>query len=265
MPMLGLGVYKSAPGEETQNAIKWGLDTGYRHIDTAQFYQNETDVGIAVRASGIPREQIFITTKLQISDFGYEETLSSFEQSLDRLGIDYIDLFLLHWPVVGKRQDSWRALEEIVKSGRCRAIGVSNFTIEHLEELQKNAKIVPAVNQVEFHPFLFQRELLQYCRQNEIQLEAYSPLTRGMKLTHPTLTQIAERYGKTTAQVLIRWCLQHNVVVIPKSVQKDRIQANARVFDFELSQDDMATLNGLNENLHLCWNPNDESQIRNYQ
>jgi diketogulonate reductase-like aldo/keto reductase len=231
------------------------LEAGYRHIDTASLYGNEADVGQAIRRSGIPREQIFVTTKLWNSDHGTRQAVKACEQSLQRLGLEYLDLYLIHWPVHGLRLASWQALEQLYSQGRVRAIGVSNYTVRHLQELLAYARIAPLVNQVEFSPFLYQRELLDFCQQQQIQLQAYSPLTRGERLNDPRVQAIAEVYHKSPAQILIRWCLQHGVVCLPKSVHKQRILANAQVFDFELSPEHMAALDGLNEFLHTCWDP----------
>ncbi|MBD3317097.1 MAG: aldo/keto reductase [Chitinivibrionales bacterium] len=258
MPRLGLGVFKAEYGEETRRAVRWALEAGYRHIDTAKVYGNEPSVGEAVVESGIPRDQVFITTKVWNNDQGYDKTLKAYEASLKRLGMDYIDLYLIHWPVKGKRLDTWRALERLLKEGRCRAVGVSNFMPHHMNELLDKSETVPAVNQVEFSPFMYRKELLELCRSVGTVLEAYSPLTRGRRLDDPTIGAIAAKHGKTAAQVIIRWVLQHKVIVIPKSVHKERIEENADVFDFELSTEEMVTLDGLDEHytiLSAGWIP----------
>lgn len=257
IPVLGLGTFRAKPGRETRDAVRWALDDGYRHIDTARIYRNEADVGAAVKASGLPREELFITTKLWNADQGYEKTRRALERSLDDLGTHYVDLYLMHWPVTEKRLESWRAMESLLAEGACRAIGVSNFTVAHLEELLAAASVVPAVNQVELSPFLHQRELLDFCRRHGIEVEAYSSLTRGRRLSDARLTAIAAVYGKTTAQVLIRWALQHELIVIPKSVHRGRIAENRAVFDFELSADEMGQLDGLHEDLRVAWDPSD--------
>lgn len=257
IPRLGLGVYQSAVGEETYQAVRWALEAGYRHIDTAAVYGNEADVGRAIRQSGVPREDVFVTTKLWNQEQGYDATLKAYDGSLERLGLDYVDLYLIHYPVTGTRQPSWRALEKIYADGRVRAIGVSNYTVRHLEELLKDAEAVPMVNQVEFSPFLYQKELLDYCRKHAIALEAYSPLTQGERLGHPAIVRMAEKYGRTPAQIMIRWVLEHDMIVIPKSVTQHRIVENAQVFDFALAPEDMAVLDGLNEGLRVCWDPTD--------
>jgi methylglyoxal/glyoxal reductase len=255
IPILGLGVYQTPPGRVTQNAVKFALSVGYRHVDTARIYGNEADVGEAVRKSGVPREQLFVTTKLWNGDQGYDSTLRACEASLKRLGFDYVDLYLIHFPVPETRKESWKAMMTLLERGKCRAIGVSNFTIPHLEDLLEEHELTPAVNQVEFHPFLYQKELLEYCQRKGIQVEAYSPLARGEKLKHPRLTAVAAKYSKTPAELMIRWGLQHGLVVIPKSTREERIRENSQVFDFEISADDMRSLDSLNEDLRLNWDP----------
>lgn len=255
MPVLGLGVYQSPPGRTTQDAVKFALKHGYRHIDTARIYNNEADVGKALRDSGIPRDQVFITTKLWNADQGYESTLRACDESLRRLDLRHLDLYLIHFPMPEVRNETWKAMTTLLKQGKTRAVGVSNFTIRHLEELLDTTDVTPAVNQVEFNPFLYQKELLNYCRQNSIQLEAYSPLTRGEKLAHPKIKTLTSKYSKTPAQVLIRWSLQNGNVVIPKSVKEERIRENSLVFDFNITGEDMAVLDSLNENLRANWDP----------
>ncbi len=257
MPLLGLGVYQTSPGKATEEAVKYALKIGYRHVDTASLYGNEESVGRAVRESGVPREQVFVTTKLWNSDHGYDAALRAFEKSQRKLGLGYVDLYLIHWPVSELREESWRALVELQRRGSCRAIGVSNYTVRHIDELLAGSKTVPDVNQVEFNPFLYQEELLRYCQGKRIQLEAYSPLTRGYKLRHPVVLEVAKTYSKSPAQVLIRWSLQHGLVVIPKSARPERIKENSEVFDFEISAADMSSLDSLGENLHTDWDPTD--------
>lgn len=254
MPLLGLGVYQ-ALGRECEQAVTYALEAGYRHIDTAKFYGNEMEVGRAVRRSGIPRDEVFVVTKLWNSDHGYDRARAAFRASQERLGLGVVDLYLIHWPVSAQRGESWRALEDLYAAGQMRAIGVSNYTIEHLEALLATARVVPAVNQVEFHPWLYQKELLEFCRTHGIQLEAYSPLTKGERLRDPRLVEIARKYGKTPAQILIRWCLQHEVVVIPKSSNPQRIRENADVYDFEISAEDMCRLDAFDERYHCTWDP----------
>ena len=255
IPRLGLGVYQSSPGQVTQKAVEYALKIGYRHIDTARIYNNESDVGSALRNSGIRREDVFITTKLWNSDQGYETALKACDASLKRLGLKYLDLYLIHWPVQETRDESWKALAQLLKEGKTRAIGVSNYTIRHLTELLEQSDTVPLVNQVEFSPFLYQKQLLDYCEKNKIQLEAYSPLTQGEKLNHPKIQQIAKKHNKTPAQVLIRWSLQHNLITIPKSVREERIKENSQVFDYNLTNEDMRILDSLDENFRNSWDP----------
>ncbi|HET9663262.1 MAG TPA: aldo/keto reductase [Burkholderiales bacterium] len=254
MPRLGLGVYQIGSGS-CRRAVEHALKIGYRHIDTASFYGNEAEVGRAVRESALPREQVFVTTKLWNSDQGHASAIKAGEKSLKLLGLDRIDLYLIHWPEPGKRHDSWRALIDLRKRGLVRSIGVSNYTVEHLRELMATSDVVPAVNQVEFNPFLYQRALLDFCTANGIALVAYCPLARAQRLGDPRLKQIATRHGKTAAQVMIRWALQHGLGAIPKSSRSQRIEENAAVFDFALDDDDMARLDALDEGYRTCWDP----------
>jgi diketogulonate reductase-like aldo/keto reductase len=258
IPRLGLGVYQSSPGRITQHTVRYALNIGYRHIDTAYIYVNELDVGKAVHESGIQREEVFVTTKLwNTNQLGYESALQACKESLQRLRLNYVDLYLIHWPVHGIGNNTieiWKAMVHLLIDGKARAIGVSNFSIDDLRDILQDSDVVPAVNQVEFHPFLYQKDLLSFCEKNSIQLEAYSPLTRGMRLNHPAIVDIAKRYdNKTPAQILIRWSLQHNLVVIPKSIHEDRILENSQVFDFELAAEDMNLLDSLNENLQTVF------------
>lgn len=246
MPWLGLGVFQVAEGDEVIQSVRWALETGYRSIDTAAGYRNETGVGTAIKESGIPREELFITTKLANGDQGYESTLRAFEDSRRKLGLEYIDLYLIHWPGKDKYKETWRAFEKLQREGYIRAIGVSNFKIHHLESLKQESDTIPAVNQVEFHPLLNQQELLAYCKREGIQLEAWAPIMKG-KVDLPILTDLAAKYGKTPAQIVLRWDLQHGVVTIPKSVRRERIEENAGIFDFELSAEDMAAIDTLNQ------------------
>lgn len=255
IPVFGLGVYRAEAGGEAKQAVKWALELGYRHVDTARVYRNEEDVGEAIRESGVPREEIFVTTKLWNDDHGYDQAIRACEESLQRLGLDYVDLYLIHWPVEEKRHDSWRALIELKRRGLCRSIGVSNYTVRHLQELLDRSDVTPAVNQVEFHPFLSQRDLLAFCREKAITLEAYSPLTKGRRLDDPRLAEIARKHGKTPAQILIRWVIEQEVVVIPKSTRRERIAENANVFDFSLDADDRRVLDGMNEDARVAWDP----------
>lgn len=259
IPILGLGVYQSPPGEVTQAAVRYAFEVGYRHIDTAAMYENEADVGAAFRASGLPRSDVFITTKLWYDSHGFESALKACAASLKALGTDYVDLYLIHWPGNGPRKDSWRALEKLKAEGYARSIGVSNYTIDHLDENMATSGTLPAVNQVEFSPFLNQKDLHVFSHELGIQLEAYSPLTQGKKLGNSTIVGLALKYGRTPAQILIRWAIQHNIVVIPKSITPARILENAQVFDWQIEAADMAVLDGLNENFRTCWDPSDVS------
>jgi len=255
IPVLGLGTYLSSDGERTRTAVLEALAAGYRHIDTAAFYGNEKTIGAATRESGIDREEIFVTTKLWNDDHGYEPALAAFNASLDRLGLDYVDLYLIHFPVQRLRLESWRALEHLLDEGKCRAVGVSNYMQWHLEELLNSSTVTPTINQVEFHPFLYQKELLDFCHSREVRIEAYSPLTKGRRLSDNRLVAMGEKYHKTPAQILIRWSLQHDLVVIPKSNNPARIRENAEVFDFSISPEDMDTLDGLHEDFRSSWDP----------
>jgi diketogulonate reductase-like aldo/keto reductase len=259
IPVVGLGVWQSPVGPMTREAVLAALRVGYRHVDTARVYRNEGDVGAAVLDSGIPREQIFVTTKLWNTDQGYDESLRAFDASLKRLGLDYVDLYLIHWPVPGKRLESWRALERLHDEKRARSIGVSNFLVPHLRELLGKARHVPAANQIELSPFLQQRDTVALCRQHGIAVEAYSPLTHGRRLDHPALADVARRTGRTVAQVLLRWSLQRGNVVLPKSTNPARIAENARIFDFALDERAMADLDALEEGLVTGWDPRTEA------
>jgi len=259
IPWLGLGVFQSEPGAVTRNAVTHALDSGYRAIDTAAMYGNEADVGEAVRSSGLAREEVFVTTKLWHSDHGYESALRAGRASAQRLGLGTIDLYLIHWPRANSPQDrldSWKAMVELQRDGVCRAIGVSNYHVRHLEELREYSDVVPAVDQVEFHPFVYDPPLLAYCEAHGIRLEAWSPLTRGRRLDDPTVQAVAAAHHRTPAQVLIRWGLEHGAVEIPKSVHLERIRENAQVFDFSLSAAEVAVLDGLRGGPRVgMWNP----------
>jgi methylglyoxal/glyoxal reductase len=258
IPILGFGVYLIPPGSETFSSVTAALKAGYRLIDTASIYKNEADVGLAIQRSHIKREEIFVTTKLWNSDQGYHSALKALASSLKKLQLDYLDLYLLHWPVYEKRIESWKALIELKASGRCRSIGVSNFTIPHLQGLMDSTGIVPAVNQIEFSPFLYQRALLLFCQKHNILVQSYSPLTAGKRLNDPVLWDISQKHHKTPAQTLIRWNLQHHLVPLPKSKTPSRIIENAMVFDFNLDDTDMERLDSLNEDFRTCWDPSHE-------
>ena len=255
IPVVGLGTWKSEPGEATYQAVLDSIEAGYRHIDTARAYGNEESVGSAVRDSGVNRGDVFVTTKLRWEDEGFESTIEACEKSLNRLNCDYIDLYLIHWPLREKRNHSWKAFIELRERGLCKSIGVSNFTIEHLVEIEAKFGILPAVNQVEFHPYYYQKELLDYCNSKNIIIEAYSPLAHAKRLDEPKLGAISEELGKTPAQVLIRWSIQRGMVVLPKSVNKSRIIENFSVFDFDISDSVMTKLDELDESFVTCWDP----------
>ncbi|WP_080873070.1 aldo/keto reductase [Oceanobacillus timonensis] len=257
MPKFGLGVYKVEEGQTAVDAVRIALEHGYRSIDTASFYQNEVSVGQGIKESGVPRKDIFLTSKVWNDEQGYESTLAAFERSLEKLDTDYLDLYLIHWPVKDTFIDTWKALEKLYHDGRVRAIGVSNFHVQHLERLLPEVEIVPAINQVEFHPHLTQEGLRAFCEKQGIYLEAWSPLKRGQLLEHPTLVSIGEKYGKNVAQVILRWDIQHDVVTIPKSVTPERIISNANIFDFELTDEEMKQIDGMNENSRSGSNPDD--------
>ncbi|WP_188497483.1 aldo/keto reductase [Pullulanibacillus pueri] len=256
MPWLGLGVFQVEDGDEVIHSVQSALEAGYRAIDTAAGYQNETGVGTAIKQSGIPREELFITTKLANRDQGYESTLQAFETSRRKLDLDYIDLYLIHWPGKDKFVETWKAFEKLHKEGYIRAIGVSNFKIHHLETLKQNSDTIPAVNQVEFHPLLNQQKLLQYCKDEGIQLEAWSPIMKG-NLDLPEITELASKYGKTPAQIVLRWDIQHGIVTIPKSVHKERIIENANIFDFTLSEEDMRLIDQMNQDYRFGPDPDE--------
>ncbi|MED5390144.1 MAG: aldo/keto reductase [Pseudomonadota bacterium] len=255
MPLLGLGTWAAQPGGETRDAVAFALETGYRHIDTAKMYGNEQDVGEAVRQSSIPRQEIFVTTKLWDSDQGYQSANNAFDRSMDQLGLEYIDLYLIHWPVEKLRNDSWRALNEIKESGRTRSIGVSNFSHKHLQELYSYSDIRPVVNQIELSPFLQQPLIASFCRSENIQLTGYCPLAKGRRFDEPVLADIAEQHGKSPAQVMIRWALQNRQAVIPKSSNPKRIVQNADIFDFQIGVDEMVRLDSLDDDSRYCPDP----------
>ena len=255
IPVVGLGTWKSEPGEATYKAVLDSINAGYRHIDTARAYDNEADVGRAVQDADINRKDLFITTKLWNRHQGYDEAIEACEKSLARLGCDYIDLYLIHWPLKDKRNESWRALIELQKKGLCRSIGVSNFTIDNLKELEDKFEVIPAANQVEFHPYHYQKDLLEYCNSKNIIIEAYSPLVHAKRMDEERLVAISEEIGKTPAQILIRWAMQRGMVVLPKSVNESRIVENFSVFDFEISDSLMKRLDDLDERYVTCWDP----------
>jgi diketogulonate reductase-like aldo/keto reductase len=252
MPWLGLGVFKVEEGPELVNAVKTAIVKGYRSIDTAAIYGNEEGVGEGIRQglkeAGLSREDIFVTSKVWNADLGYEETLAAYETSLQKLGLEYLDLYLIHWPVEGKYKEAWKALETLYKEEKVRAVGVSNFQIHHLEDLMKDGDVKPVINQVEYHPRLTQKEMHAFCQKHDIQLEAWSPLMQGELLDNDVLKGIAEKHGKSVAQIILRWDLQNGVVTIPKSTKEHRIVENSSLFDFELDAEDVSKINELNQN-----------------
>lgn len=242
---LGLGTYRANQGPDVEGEVRYGLSIGYRTIDTAALYGNEAGVGRVVRESGLARDEVFITSKLWNTDQGYDSALKAFDASLSRLGFDYVDLYLVHWPIGEKMRDTWRAMEEILASGRTRAIGVCNFLIHHLEDLGTFANVPPALNQFEHHPRLQQHGLVDYCQDRGIMVQAWAPIMRGRVSLIPELVKIAQTHGKTPAQVSLRWILQRGVITIPKSVHERRIAENANLYDFTLSDAEMAIIDSL--------------------
>ena len=249
MPRVGLGTFDQ--GSAATKAVQFAIKAGYRSIDTGSYYQNEKEIGLGIRESGAPRQSLFITTKVWNSEHGFAATLKSFEVSLEKLGLEYIDLYLMHWPVGGHNAETWKALEEIYEEGKARAIGVSNFEIHHLEELKKTASVWPMVNQIELHPLKTSIELRKYCADKGIQVEAWAPLAQGNLAQNPVLKKIADAHKKTLAQVVLRWHLQNDIVAIPKSSHERRIKENIDIFDFELSASELAKIDALDENRHL--------------
>ena len=259
IPVVGLGVWQAPRGGVTKDAVATAIAKGYRHVDTARIYGNEAEVGEGLRASGVDRKELFVTTKLWNEDQGYDSALRAFDASLKRLALDYVDLYLIHWPVAGKRKDSWRALEKIKAEGRAKHIGVSNYLVPHLEELFATANEIPDVNQIEIHPFLQHRDTRALCADKKIVVEAYSPLTYGRRLDDPTVSAVAKRIGKTNAQVLLRWGVQHGMVTLPKSTKEARIVENASLFDFTLDAAAMKELDALDEGHATGWDPRDQA------
>lgn len=259
IPSIGLGVYQMPDNSSTEKSIEFALKSGYRHIDTAMIYNNERAVGKAVNSGVVPRKQIFVTSKVWNTDHGYDQAIKAFNATLNRLNLEYLDLYLIHWPVMGKRKETWKALETLYDEGKCKAIGVSNYMTHHLDELLSLCKVVPAVNQIELHPFIYgsRKQVVEMCERNNIVPVAYSPLTKGVKLKEPSLVKLASKYKKNTVQILLRWGVQHNFVVIPKSSVTSRIAENLQIFDFELNTDDMNYLDNMNEDLATGWDPSD--------
>ena len=262
MPLLGLGMYKATHPGEAEAAICAAADAGYRLIDTASAYKNEENVGRGIAACGIPRKDLFVTTKIWNNAQRLGDVRGAFERSLERLRLDYVDLYLIHWPVPGCYLSTWKELEEIWESGRALSIGVSNFEIRHLEELKKVSGIVPAVNQIECHPLFYNKELIDYCQANGIQVQAYAPLARGAYLDHDVMCVLGTKYAHTPAQVGLRWAVQKGISVIPKSVNPNRIVSNSRIFDFTIEDEDMAILDTLNQNYRSAGIPEDLRDIK---
>jgi diketogulonate reductase-like aldo/keto reductase len=254
MPLLGLGVY-DMHGEEAVHAISDALEIGYRLIDTAEMYNNEKEVGKAITNSNISREELFITSKVNNTSQGYDETLKAFDKSLKLLGVEYLDLYLIHWPIKGKRKDTWRAIEKIYADGRAKAIGTGNYLLPFLKELESYSTIVPTVNQIEFSPYLFLKDELEYCKANNIQLQAYTPLLRGKKFNDPRLISLAEKYGKTPAQIILRWAIQQGISSIPKSSNINRLKENFDIFNFSIDGADILFMNSFDEQLRIIDDP----------
>jgi len=256
MPLFGLGVWRLESGKETRDAVSYALELGYIHIDTASMYNNEEDVGVAIQESSLPREKLFITTKVNSSELGYDSTLEACERSLKKLKLTYLDLFLIHKPVEGYRQNTWKALEKLKHESICRSIGVSNFSPKHLNEIFKICEFIPVVNQIEMNPFLAQKNISEFCRSKNIHITGYCPLARTEKSNDPTLVNIANECGKTWAQVMVRWGLQKQLTTIPKSANSERIRENSDVFNFELNEKQMQRLDDLDEGFRLRPDPN---------
>lgn len=257
MPALGLGVYAPEQQQEVGQAVEAALAVGYRLFDAAAIYGNEKEVGEALRQGGVSRNELFVTSKVWIDDMGFNATMRAFEKSLQDLSLDYMDLYLIHWPKDQHRKETWKALESLYDQGVVKSIGVSNYYQKHLEELFVYANVGPAINQIELSPFCYLPEELDFCKQNNIQLEGYAPVVRGQKKDHPVLVDIARKYGKSTYQILIRWVIEHGAVTIPKSIHPERMIENAEVFDFALGAEDLARMAVLYDNTRVAWDPRD--------
>lgn len=257
MPRLGFGVFKVSEGNEVVNAVKSAIEVGYRSIDTASFYQNEEGVGQAIKESGVAREDLFLTSKVWNDEQGFNETIAAFDRSLNKLGTDYLDLYLVHWPMKATYSETWQALGKLYDDGRVKAIGVSNFEIPHLKELLKDHTHKPVINQVELHPQLAQKPLREFCKEQGIQIESWGPLGQGRLLENDILKQVAAKHNKSTAQIMLRWAIQNDIVVIPKSTTPERIKSNTEVFDFTLSDDDLKNIDTLNKEERFGGNPSE--------
>jgi diketogulonate reductase-like aldo/keto reductase len=255
MPMFGLGCTHAEDDQNTEEAVLAALEAGYRLIDTASVYENENDIGRALRSSAVSRADLFLATKVWNSDLSYDRTLLAFDRSLEALRVEYLDLYLIHWPLIRLRRESWRALTRLLEDGRVRAIGVSNFAVRHIEEIIGETGVVPAVNQVEFNPFLNQRRLHEWCRRKDILLQTHTPFSKRARRRARHLDEIAAHYGKDAAQLLLRWALQKGVGVLVRSLDPQEIARQSRVFDFEISLRDMDSMDSLHENLRVGWDP----------
>jgi len=255
IPQIGLGLWQVKDNAQFVTGFEGAIKAGYRHFDSAQIYQNEAMLGEGWQASGVKRDELFLTTKIWIDNFGRKQAPKSFEESLGKLQTDYVDLLLIHFPVTILRKKAWLALEEIQAAGGAKSIGVSNYTIRHLEEMKKYAKVMPAVNQVELHVFLQQPELVKYCREHDIVIEAYSPLAHAKAMDNTAIAGIADKHGKTYAQIMLRWCVEQGFVVLPKSVTPSRIKENIDIFDFQLDDEDMQAIATQDQNLRTAWSP----------
>ena len=255
IPQVGLGTWMMKDQKECKQAVEWAIDAGYRHFDTAQIYENEEFVGEALKNCNVPRKDLFITTKIWNDNQWWDDLIPSLDESLKKLQTDYVDLLLLHFPVTETRGPAWRKMEEVFKSGKAKSIGVSNYTIKHLEELLEQCEVKPVVNQVELHVFLQQPELVEYCQKKGIAVEAYSPLVHGHGLNDPVLQVIGKKHDKSVAQIMLRWCVQQDWIILPKSVHNERITENIDVFNFKLDEDDLSKIKELEKNFRTCWDP----------
>lgn len=260
MPAIGFGTYKLGDDNQVSEAVKFSLNLGYRQIDTASFYNNEEGVGRGIKESGIRREDIFLATKLWNDDHGYEKAIEAFNESLKKLGVDYLDLYLIHWPNK-LNSETWKAFEELYDKGKVKAIGVCNFKQEHLEELKKSAKIIPMINQIEIHPCRAQKEMVEYCKDNNIQVVAWGPIMRGKIFSDPLMVSLAEKYNKSVAQVALRWHLQNGIIPIPKSANTERIKENLNIFDFNILEEDIIAIDNLDKNENISGVPNNTTYL----